>query len=135
MLIFQGILANLSLLTDVSHWLTVATMNALALVEFVETPTFSRRLQKLLSDDEYAEFQLFLASNPEAGERIPGGQGLRKVRWAGSGRGKRGGIRMIYFWRVEAEEIYLLGAFAKNEKSDLSQAQIAMLASTIRGLR
>ena len=72
----------------------------------IETPTFTRQITGLLSDDEYSEFQSQLVANPKAGDVIPGSGGLRKIRWFRAGRGKRGGIRVIYFAAIE-ERIYL----------------------------
>ena len=67
---------------------------------FVETPIFCRRVQEYLDDDEYAELQTFLAERPDAGNVIKGSGGMRKLRWAGSGRGKRGGLRVIYYFTI-----------------------------------
>lgn len=64
---------------------------------FVETRLFARLIDEYLSDDEFAPLQLFLVVNPEAGDVIKGSGGVRKVRWSGSGRGKRGGIRVICY--------------------------------------
>ena len=68
-------------------------------MEFVETPTFTRLILPLMKDDDYAELQVALAKRPEIGKVIPGSGGIRKARWGGSGRGKRGGLRIIYFWQ------------------------------------
>lgn len=65
---------------------------------FVETPVFTRELQTLLPDDVYSSLQLALMFRPEAGAVIPGGAGLRKIRWSLPGKGKRGGVRVIYYW-------------------------------------
>jgi len=64
----------------------------------VETSIFTRQVQDLLSDDEYRSLQITLAKRPEVGALIEGSGGLRKVRWALAGRGKRGGVRVIYYW-------------------------------------
>ena len=96
-------------------------------MEFIETPTFTRLITKLMDDGEYARMQLALAARPDWGKVIPGGGGLRKLRWAGSGRGKRGGLRVIYYWQVAEDQIWLLLAYAKNEQDDLSQDQIREL--------
>ncbi|MGQ0571471.1 MAG: hypothetical protein ACT4P5_18365 [Armatimonadota bacterium] len=64
----------------------------------VETTIFTRQLLGLLSDDEYRRLQVVLASRPSAGTLIKGSGGLRKMRWASGGRGKRGGVRVIYYW-------------------------------------
>lgn len=110
-------------------------MDVISLVEFIETDGFTRRIQRVLDDESYAAFQFDLAQNPAAGDLIPGGGGARKIRWGGSGRGKRGGVRVIYYWVREDREIYLIMAFAKNQKHDLSRREVAALAEVIRGLQ
>ena len=102
-------------------------MAYLAAVVFVETPIFYRRVQQFLDDDEYAEMQLFLAARPEAGKIIKGSGGTRKLRWAGSGRGKRGGLRVIYYWWVAEDRISLLLVYPKNEMDDLKADQLKQL--------
>ena len=102
-------------------------MAYLATVVFVETPIFYRRAQQFLDDDEYAEMQLFLAARPEAGKIIKGSGGIRNLRWAGSGRGKRGGLRVIYYWWVAEDKISLLLVYPKNEMDDLRADQLKQL--------
>ena len=74
-------------------------------MEFVEVPAFTSRVLRYLGEDRYADLQSHLSRHPTAGAIIPGGKGLRKVRWAASGRGKRGGVRVIYYWHVAPEII------------------------------
>lgn len=93
----------------------------------VETRAFTVRIRELLSDDSYRELQLALVARPDAGALISGTGGLRKLRWAGSGRGKRGGMRLIYFWHPATERLLMLFAFAKSERGDLSPSQRAAL--------
>jgi mRNA-degrading endonuclease RelE of RelBE toxin-antitoxin system len=100
-------------------------------VRFVETPIFTRRITSLISDVQYAELQKQLVENPKAGPVIPGTGGLRKLRWSGSGRGKRGGIRVIYYWYNRAEEFFMLLAFAKNEQEDLTAEQKRILRAVV----
>lgn len=69
-------------------------------VVFVETPIFYKRVQQYMDDDEYTELQKHLVEHPDAGDVIKHSGGIRKIRWAGSGRGKRGGLRVIYYWWV-----------------------------------
>lgn len=92
---------------------------------FVETRHFTKWVDSLLDDDSYAELQAFLAIHPEAGNIMRGTGGIRKVRWSRRGQGKRGGIRVIYYWQVSAYRIYLLAIFGKNVKDDLSAAERA----------
>jgi hypothetical protein len=83
-------------------------------VTFVETKLFTKLVQEYLSDDEYAVLQQSLIVNPDAGDVIPGSGGVRKLRWGVAGRGKRGGLRVIYFLRRRNEEIWMLTLYAKN---------------------
>ena len=90
-------------------------------VTVVETPEFLSATRKLLNDDERAQLVDFLAMNPGAGDLIAGTGGVRKVRWALPGRGKRGGARVIYFYHDAGMPLFALTAYAKNERSDVSQ--------------
>jgi mRNA-degrading endonuclease RelE of RelBE toxin-antitoxin system len=81
---------------------------------FIETRLFTRLVQEYLDDDEYRELQKVLMDNPETGNIIPGSGGLRKVRWRGPGRGKRGGYRVIYYARLKQGVILMLTMYPKN---------------------
>jgi hypothetical protein len=94
---------------------------------FIEDHGFEKRRKGLLEDDEFFELLEWLAVHPDAGKIIPGSGGLRKVRWAGKGRGKRGGARVIYFWWIADDRLLLLDIYAKNEQENLSAAQMAKL--------
>jgi hypothetical protein len=87
---------------------------------FIETLVFTRRLRELLDDDSYADFQRLLSERPDIGDVIEGTGGIRKVRVASSGRGKRGGSRVIYHHFVSAAQIALLLIYPKNEKDGLT---------------
>ena len=80
-----------------------------------------------MSDGEYRELQIELAVRPRAGAVIPGSGGVRKLRWAGGGKGKRGGFRLFYFWREASGRIYLLHLLEKSERADLTPRQLATL--------
>lgn len=81
---------------------------------FVETRLFTRLVTDYLSDDEYLKLQQALADNPEAGDLIPGSGGVRKLRWARRGQGKRGGLRVIYYVRTRQGIIWMLTLYAKH---------------------
>lgn len=85
-----------------------------------ETPTFTRQAEKLFSEDEKMELIAFLSLHPLAGDLIPGTGGVRKLRFAASGRGKRGGARVIYYYLDENLPLYALLAYPKNAKVDLT---------------
>ncbi|MGK0172066.1 MAG: hypothetical protein ACI9W2_003800 [Gammaproteobacteria bacterium] len=87
---------------------------------FVETPLFSRLVVEYLPDDDYAELQLALAANPEAGPVIRGAGGVRKLRWSRPGQGKRGGLRIIYYVRSVNGVIWLLTLYPKNVTDDIA---------------
>jgi mRNA-degrading endonuclease RelE of RelBE toxin-antitoxin system len=100
-------------------------------VIFVETPTFAKRVLGLLSDDSYAALQTHLAKHPAAGDIIRGGGGLRKIRWAAKGHGKRGGVRVIYYWWTGKDRISMLFVYPKNELDDMSAAQLKLLRQAL----
>jgi hypothetical protein len=85
-----------------------------------------------LEDDEYKSLQIALLLRPEQGSIIPGSGGLRKVRWARKRMGKRGGIRLIYYWDKKTESFYMLLIYSKSKKDDLSQDQLRILNQLIK---
>ena len=103
------------------------------MLEFRETGLFTRDITALLSDEEYAELQGALVVNPEAGDLIKQTGGLRKVRWSqqSRGKGKRGGVRVIYYWYAGGSLIYMLLAYSKDEQDDLSNAQKKLLVRLV----
>lgn len=96
-------------------------------VVFIETPIFTRRIATCMDDEEYSRLQSFLAEHPDSGKIIRDSGGMRKLRWAGSGRGKRGGLRIIYFWWVAKDRISMLMVYPKNERDDLTSEQLKLL--------
>ena len=103
-------------------------------MEFIETPTFTRLLAALLTDDEYAGLQNVLVDNPERGDIIKGGGGIRKLRYALSGRGKSGGVRVIYYWIREDQQVYMLLIYPKSKKDDLTDRETALLREFVKEL-
>jgi len=101
-------------------------------MRFVETSVFTRVVRRYLDDEAYRALQVALLLRPEQGPVIAGSGGLRKLRWATPGRGKRGGLRVIYYWAAAEEAFYLLYAYAKNDQGDLTQAQVRELARLVR---
>lgn len=89
----------------------------------VETPSFLRDAASNLTEQERFEVVTFLATNPEAGDLMAETGGIRKLRWGRPGMGKRGGVRVIYYYHSESVPLFLLNVFAKNEKANLSKAE------------
>ncbi len=86
---------------------------------FIETKLFSQLREGYLSDDEYAKLQEALIEKPECGAVIPGSGGVRKLRWTQPGRGKRGGIRVVYYAKVRDGVLFMLTLYAKNEEENI----------------
>jgi mRNA-degrading endonuclease RelE of RelBE toxin-antitoxin system len=86
---------------------------------FVESSLFSRLVYDYLSEGEFTELQNELLDDPDAGLVIPKSGGMRKLRWAAKGKGKRGGVRIIYYWQKADDEIWLLTIYAKNEEENI----------------
>jgi hypothetical protein len=101
-------------------------------VRFVETPIFTRVIDRLLDDDDYRSLQIALMLRPDQGSVIRGSGGLRKVRWARPGAGKRGGVRVIYYWAPGETAFYMLYAYSKNEQGDLTPSQVRLLGQLVR---
>jgi hypothetical protein len=109
----------------------------LAMQAVAETPIFTRQTERLFSEDEKRELIDFLAENPLAGDEIPGTGGVRKVRFASSGRGKRGGTRVIYYYLDDTMPLYALLAYAKNDQDDMTAEQrraVSNLAAELKAI-
>lgn len=99
-------------------------------MQFYETTIFTDQITSLLSDDSYAELQQVLIADPEAGDLIRRSRGLRKIRWRLPGKGKSGGIRVIYYL-VCAEEVFLLYAYPKSKQENITDDQARILRNLI----
>lgn len=102
---------------------------------FVETPVFTHQIAELVDDESYAELQSELVRNPESGDLIKGAGGIRKIRMAAKGHGKRGGARIIYYYFISESRIGMLLAYPKNAQDDLTAAQKRTLVKIIDSWR
>lgn len=98
-------------------------------MEFVRFSAFEKSARGLLTESEILELGIQLVSDPSAGDLVPGGRGLRKLRRPAKGRGKRGGARVIYYHVVSQNLILLIAAYAKSEQEDLDRRQLQILAN------
>ena len=124
----------LNRLTDMRHWRILVVHSEYNMgmpVVIIETSIFARQVQELLTAEEYRELQMALVSRPHLGTVIKGSGGLRKARWPSSGKGKRGGVRVIYYWAAAPEQLLMLFMYSKAEKDDLSPAQLRQLRKII----
>jgi hypothetical protein len=96
-----------------------------------ETSIFTKKIATLLNDEEYRALQNVLVEMPGSGDIIQGSGGIRKIRWGASGRGKRGGARIIYYWASQQDQIFMLYAYLKNERDDLSNDQLLLLKQAV----
>jgi hypothetical protein len=101
-------------------------------VKFVETAIFTRRLSGVLTDDEYRRLQEALLRRPTQGDVIEGTGGIRKLRWAQQGRGKRGALRVIYYFQATRDTFLMLFLYKKNEQGDLTAEQRRLFARVVR---
>jgi hypothetical protein len=104
-------------------------------MEFIEAPVFTRHVARYLAEEEYRQLQVQLANKPELGDVMPGTGGFRKLRWADSkrGKGRRGGLRIIYYYFLADQQIWLMTLYGKNEVSDLSPKAKKTLRDAIEG--
>ncbi|MDF1624321.1 MAG: type II toxin-antitoxin system RelE/ParE family toxin [Pseudohongiella nitratireducens] len=97
----------------------------------VETSIFQRKADALWSGEEREDFILHVATNPFAGDVVPGSGGVRKLRWTYQGAGKRGGVRVIYFYRTVSDEVWLLKMYAKNERENIPAHELRRIKEAI----
>lgn len=101
-------------------------------MQFVEFLYFTKWVEENLSDDEYRKVQEELIKNPRKGDIIPHGQGLRKLRWGFKGKGRSGGVRIIYYLWLSHEEFLMIYIYPKSEREDLSEEQLKVLAKVTK---
>ena len=104
------------------------------LMEFIEATAFTKYLYDYLSEDEYLGLQSFLLQYPESGKVVRGSGGVRKVRWAMSGKGKSGGVRIIYYFKKQVDEIWLLTIYSKNEVENIPAHLLRQIAKEIENV-
>ncbi len=104
------------------------------LVTVVETPEFIKQVAGLLSEKELDELKHHLSANPHAGDLIQGTGGVRKLRWAAKGKGKSGGARIIHYFRATAGCVYIITAFDKSAKIDLTSAERNALKVMVKSI-
>jgi mRNA-degrading endonuclease RelE of RelBE toxin-antitoxin system len=98
---------------------------------FIETKLFTKLLPAYLSDDDYRGLQSYLLQKPDVGDIVKGSGGVRKIRWAVDGRGKSGGVRVMYYWKKTDHEIWMLTVYSKSERAALSGHQLKQIAEAI----
>ena len=103
------------------------------MLSFIETRLFSQLVGEYLSDDEHASLQKALIANPQAGTLIPGSGGVRKIRWAVRGRGKRGGVRVIYYAKIREGVIWMLTIYPKNVAENIPAHVLRKIKEEIDG--
>ena len=103
-------------------------------MEFIEASAFTKLVYDYLSEDEYLGLQSFLLQYPEAGKVVPGSGGVRKIRWAISGRGKSGGVRIIYYFKKQDDEIWLLTIYSKSELANIPAHILRQIAKEIENV-
>jgi hypothetical protein len=103
------------------------------MISFVETRLFTRLVQEYLTEDEYAALQQALLQDPEAGAVVPGSGSVRKMRWGLAGRGKRGGLRVIYFLRTRQGQIWMLTIYPKNVAENIPAHVLRQIREEIDG--
>ena len=101
-------------------------------MKIVETSVFTKRVKNLIPEEEYRKFQNELILNPERGKIIKGSGGLRKIRWSIPGKGKSGGVRVIYYFVIQRETILMLFVYTKSDQEDLTKDQLKILKSLVK---
>ena len=103
-------------------------------MEFIETSIFTKLIYTYLTDDEYVGLQGYILKYPETGKIVPGSGGVRKLRWAMAGKGKRGGVRVIYYFKKQDDEIWLLTIYSKNEVENIPAHVLRQITKEIKNV-
>ncbi len=103
-------------------------------MEFIEASAFTKHIYEYLSEDEYFGLQSFLLQYPQAGKVVPKSGGVRKVRWAISGKGKSGGVRVIYYFKKQDDEIWLLTIYSKSETENIPAHVLRQITKEIENV-
>ena len=98
---------------------------------FIEASNFTRLLPEYLSDDDYRLLQNFLMQKPDIGNIVRGAGGVRKIRWAASGHGKRGALRVVYYWKRSDHEIWMLTIYRKSDTATIPANLLKKIAEAI----
>ncbi|MBQ0721214.1 MAG: type II toxin-antitoxin system RelE/ParE family toxin [Gammaproteobacteria bacterium] len=98
---------------------------------FIETTLFTKLLSSYLSDEDYRGLQSYLLQKPDAGDIVRASGGVRKIRWAAQGKGKSGGVRVMYYWKKADYEIWMLTIFSKSERATISGQLLKQIAEAI----
>lgn len=101
-------------------------------MEFIETSIFTRLLYTYLTEDEYVGLQGFFVKYPEAGNIVSGSGGVRKLRWGLRGKGKRGGVRVVYYFKQQDDEIWLLTIYGKSDTENIPAHILKQIAEEIK---
>ena len=96
-------------------------------MEIIETPIFTQIIPTVIPDESYRKLQNILIESPSIGDIIPGSGGIRKLRWPVPGRGKQGGMRVIYYWYKAEDQILMIYAYLKNKQENLTPKQLKAL--------
>jgi len=103
-----------------------------AKMEFIETSVFTKLIYTYLTDDEYLGLQIFLLKHPEEGNIVPGSGGVRKLRWGKAGKGKRGGVRVIYYFKKRENEIWMLTTYGKSDVENIPAYILRQIAEEVK---
>ncbi len=103
-------------------------------MKFIETSIFTKLIYTYLTDDEYVGLQGFMLKYPEAGKIVPGSGGVRKLRWSIAGKGKRGGVRGIYYFKKHEDEIWMLTIYGKSEMENIPAHILRQIAEEVKNV-